>query len=272
MAPSPIEPGSPTGPLPRVLHGTLSRDEAALLLAAHQQALRDGGAAALKDHRRSAVTRVTHHGQCLCIKEYKPLGWGDRLKDALRGSRAQRAWHGATRLAANGVSSPELVALLEHRGVHYLVAECVADGQPLNTFLAERFAGALPPDQLQGKRSLIRELARWLRSIHDLGIYHDDWSAKNLLVARRDGRWCFFLLDYESISLLRPLTLRRRVKNLGQLNDLTHGLTRSDRLRFLLAYAGHDPEFARGSFVAKVLGFTRRRIRHRERRLEDERA
>ena len=66
--------------------------------------------------------------------------------------------------------------------------------------MAQRFAAPPSPAELDAKRTLVRQLARWLRRVHDLGIYHDDWSAKNILAAQDDAGWHFYLLDYESLD------------------------------------------------------------------------
>ncbi|MEN8184025.1 MAG: lipopolysaccharide kinase InaA family protein, partial [Myxococcota bacterium] len=113
------------------------------------------------------------------------------------------------------------------------------------------------------RRRLLRDLGRWLRGIHDAGVYHDDWSAKNILAAEHDGCWSFFLLDLESVVPHKGLNRRRRMKNLGQICDAPANLTATDRMRCLIAYADGDREFTRGSFPRGVLTSARRRARRR---------
>lgn len=228
------------------------------MLAAHHAALATGQGV-LKTDRRTALTRVQWGGCLACVKEYR---WGGLLA----GSRLWRAVRGAKLLAAKGVAAPELLAALCQGRRAYLVTRYVEDATPLKKLFSTRFAGRLSPEELRAKRSLIRQLAAWLRSIHDKGIYHDDWSAKNILAAQRGEDWQFWLLDLESLSARKRLTYRRRVKNLGQLADVPGGLSATDKMRFLLAYAAGDRAFTRGSFPRDVLRYTLRRIQARQRR------
>lgn len=252
---------------------TPTREDALAMLAEHHRALEAGGDAVLKNHRRTAVTRILHNGELLCVKEYKCLGWLDRVKDALRRPRANRAWQGALRLEAHGVTTPQAVAVIEQAARRYLVTRYIEGAAPLNRLLDERSAGpAAAAAELNAQRAMIRELARWLRRVHDLGIYHDDWSAKNILVAQDEAGWHFYLLDYESVSPHARLTPRRRAKNLGQLSDIPVGVSRADKMRFLLAYAGEDRSLTRGRFVQAIVDFARRRAERRQRRVQRSRS
>ena len=106
--------------------------------------------------------------------------------------------------------------------------------------------------------------------MHDRGIYHNDWSAKNILTVERGGQWTFYLLDLDSVTFYKGLTARRRAKNLGQLGDVPKGITASDRMRFLLAYADGDPSLTRGRFPRDALSTIRRRAERKARRLARE--
>ncbi|HPD17962.1 MAG TPA: lipopolysaccharide kinase InaA family protein [Planctomycetota bacterium] len=243
----------------------LDRRQLEQMLVAHRTALATGRGV-LKRDARTAVTRVPCRDAWACVKEYRRSGPLDLLKELLRGSRARRAWRGAALLARKGVSAPEALAAFRHGTSAFLVTRYVEGAVPLNRLIAERFAGALSADQLQAKRRLLRQLAAWLRRVHDLGIYHDDWSAKNFLAAEQPDGWVFYLLDFESLSARKPLTRRRRAKNLAQLADLPHGVTRADKMRFLVAYAAGDRTRTRGRFPREILRLGRQRVAARQRR------
>jgi tRNA A-37 threonylcarbamoyl transferase component Bud32 len=232
--------------------------ELSALIAAHDAAL-GSGKGVLKDGPRTAVTRVRYGLGWLCVKEYRPHGLLDRIKDALRGSRARRALRGANKLHAHGIATPEIVALAGRDGKSYLFTSFINGATPLDLLLRKRFSAAQGQAEVADKRTMVRKLGRWLRRVHDLGIYHDDWSTKNILVTQRGQEWTFHFVDMESVSSRKRLTYRRRVKNLGQISDTRFGITRTDRMRFLLAYAGDDASLTRGSFPRDVLKATQRR-------------
>ena len=241
-----------------------SRQVLSEALRAHRRALASG-VGVLKDGRRSAVTRVQVGNISACVKEYRANGV-DRLKDRLRVSRAERAWRAAHVLAERGIATPEPMAVVERGGTRHLLTRYVTAARPLDRLLLERFAAPLSALERLAKLSLLHALGGWVRRIHDQGIYHGDWSAKNVLAVESEGVWSFLLLDLESVAPGRRLTTRRRAKNLGQLSDPPLDLTPTDLMRFLLAYAGGEAELARGAFPRAVLASAGRRRRRRERR------
>lgn len=236
----------------------VSWEELAALIAAHDAAL-SSGEGVLKDGRRTAVTRLRCGDVWLCVKEYRPVGLVDRIKDRLRGSRAGRAWKGAKYLSAHGIATPETVGLVKRNEKSYLVTSFIDGATPLDLLLRNRFSGALGQAEVAHKRTMVRQLGKWLRRVHDLGLYHDDWSSKNILVSQNGYEWIFRFVDMESVQARKRLTYRRRVKNLGQLSKAPFGITRTDRMRFLLAYAADDATLTREAFPQDVLAAARRR-------------
>lgn len=256
----------PSGRVFLVANAGLSNADVAAALAGHGRALATGEGR-LKDERRTAVTRVVVGGEALCVKECRQSGLWDWLKTLCRGSRASMAWRAARRLSVAGITTPEPKAVVVRGSTRLLITQFVEDSVALNHLLAGRFSGPLSASELEAKRTMIRELARWLRRVHDEGIYHNDWSAKNILTVEREGRWAFYLLDLESVTFYKGLTRRRRAKNLGQLGDVAAGVTATDRMRFLLAYADGDSSLARGRFPRHALATLRRRAQRKARRL-----
>ena len=240
----------------------LSKQELTAIIIAHHAALRSGQGV-LKDRQRNAVTSVRHGNDWFCVKEYRTCGLPDRIKDCLRRTRARRAWNGAIHLHKQGVSSPEPVSQVKKDGKNYFITRFISGAIPLNLLLRKRFSGYLDRTEITAKRMMVKQLGHWLRSIHDLGIYHDDWSSKNILATQHNERWIFHLLDMESVLPRKRLTYRRRVKNLGQISDAPFGITRTDRMRFLIAYAGDDAALTRGDFPAAVITAERLRAKKR---------
>jgi tRNA A-37 threonylcarbamoyl transferase component Bud32 len=237
----------------------LSQEEIHDIIAGHHTAL-NSGEGVLKNGHRNRVTRVYQLNGLLCVKEYRSPALADRFKEWLRGSRARRAWEGALHLHKHGISAPEIVSLIKQGRRSYLVTRFITGAIPLNRLLRERFTKSSDPLETAAKRAMIRQLGPWLRRIHDLGIYHDDWSTKNILTTQHNEKWHFHLLDMESVLPRKPLTYRRRVKNLAQISDAPFGVTRTDRMRFLLAYAGDDTTLTRGKFPHDVLVANRLRL------------
>jgi serine/threonine protein kinase len=93
------------------------------------------------------------------------------------------------------------------------------------------------------KRKLIRLAALLLKSFHQAGFFHRDLQLKNILIANNQP----LLIDFDR-SYQRPaLSITQKMKNLLRLNRSVEKwkrfglpITRTDRWRFFLAYAGND--------------------------------
>ncbi len=100
-------------------------------------------------------------------------------------------------------------------------------------------------ENLRLKRKTIRSAGRLIRQFHQAGFFHGDLQLKNILVAGDQ----LLLIDFDR-SYRRPaLSLHKKMKNLLRLNRSVEkwkriglSITRTDRWRFFLAYAGDDKE------------------------------
>ena len=93
------------------------------------------------------------------------------------------------------------------------------------------------------KRKTIRSVGLLIRQFHQAGFFHGDLQLKNILVAGDQ----ILLIDFDRSYRKPALSLQERMKNLLRLNRsaekwkrLGLPITRTDRWRFFLAYAGGD--------------------------------
>ena len=107
---------------------------------------------------------------------------------------------------------------------------------PLDQLLRANFSGILSGTQRQRKQHLIRQVGILARQLHGAGLFHRDFYLSHVFVSPKD---VLQLIDLQRI-LCRPLRAKHfRIKDLAQLNysaSRIPGITRSDRLRLLLAY------------------------------------
>jgi 3-deoxy-D-manno-octulosonic acid kinase len=104
--------------------------------------------------------------------------------------------------------------------------------------------GANPSrENISSKRKKIRSVGHLIRQFHEAGFFHGDLQLKNILVAGDQ----LLLIDFDRSYRKSALSTRERMKNLLRLNRSTEkwrrlGLpvTRTDRWRFFLTYAGDD--------------------------------
>ena len=98
-------------------------------------------------------------------------------------------------------------------------------------------------EHLVRKRKTIRSAGLLLQKFHQAGFFHGDLQLKNVLVVGDE----ILLIDFDRSYRKKALSLKERMKNFLRLNRSVEkwrrvGLpvTRTDRWRFFLAYAGED--------------------------------
>jgi len=98
-------------------------------------------------------------------------------------------------------------------------------------------------ENLFRKRKTIRSVGLLIRQFHQAGFFHGDLQLKNILVAGDQ----LLLIDFDRSYRKSILSGKEKIKNLLRLNRsaekwrcLGLSITRTDRWRFFLAYAGND--------------------------------
>ena len=173
------------------------------------------------------------------------------MKALVKGSRGRRARLKSDALLAAGVQAPENIAWGSLPGrSEYLFTRAVP-GQGVTHWLRE----ALAPrsgEELTQRRQLLRQLGHFIGRMHAAGFIHGDLRTSNVLAHWQDGDFRFTLIDNERTVRIQPPPGRALLRNLMQLNMLTHAdLSPRDRMRF---FAGWRQEMGELNNVeAKVL-------------------
>ncbi len=90
-----------------------------------------------------------------------------------------------------------------------------------------------------------------MRSMHDAGIFHGDLNLKNIILQTTDPQNIKgYLIDFDKSFIRSHLRETLRIRNLLRLNRSAEKfknqglpITRTDVLRFLLAYFQNPPDF-----------------------------
>ena len=175
----------------------------------------------------------------LVVKHYRRKRGLKALRYIIRRSPALRSWRGAYMLSIRNIRTVEAVAALEERkgprvlGDSYFISDKIPGAENLVSFVGNRRSD---------RAAALIGAARFLRNVHDRGIYHADMKATNILVRRGGGgRLEFFLTDLDHVSAGLHVSEKRVLRNLFQLNKSFPSLERlslRDRYRFLSAYCG----------------------------------
>jgi tRNA A-37 threonylcarbamoyl transferase component Bud32 len=216
----------------------LDADFLAKLLADPDAPFRDPDAKLLKDSRSSTVAELTvptpTGPRRAVYKRFRVTTRFEPLKNLLRPSPALRSWRTGHGLLARYLPTPRPLAVFHRRKAGlsyegYILVEKVESARDLYSHL-DRVADR--PAFLD----VLGRVARLARDLHRRQLSHRDLKAANVLVGPDGGVW---LIDLVGVRASAELGKPRRVQNLARLNAsflADPRVSRTDRLRFLLAY------------------------------------
>ncbi|BCR05193.1 hypothetical protein DESUT3_22620 [Desulfuromonas versatilis] len=147
-----------------------------------------------KPGSRGFAVKVEIGGRSYFLKAYNCLGWGYRLRNALRRSRALRTWCVNWGFLFRGVPVPRPVLCLEERrfrllGRSYLLTEFAEGSCNLQQAWATRSGDACV--------SLLGRVTAVLGDMHRRGCVHGDLKWNNILVAGTAGDEEICLVDLD---------------------------------------------------------------------------
>jgi hypothetical protein len=181
---------------------------------------------------------------------------GTRFRRLRRGSSARHVVRITGALETAGISAPAVWISGYDRasGRELLVTQRAEGDGPLRTLAG--LVGALAV-----KRALLRALGVEIARLHRGGFVHGDLTPFNIFIVRGEPAR-FVLLDHEGTrrSFFIGRT-RRQIRNFVQLGHFNlPGLTRTDRLRVLTAYAAASNSRNLRTFTRRVNALLVRRL------------
>ena len=171
---------------------------------------------------KQSLQRIVHRvrlgdGTTVIVKTYLLRAFKDRLKRRLFGPKPRIEWAMSRRLLAMGVAASHALAVgcpLDQRGPveGYLVVHAPADATSIADYQATLTGPA-------GRLAFLRELAGFVRRLHDAGVSHLDLHAGNILVLSQAASAAerFLVIDLHRIRVGGPSSQRHRLAALGQL-------------------------------------------------------
>ncbi len=185
----------------------------------------------------SRFARVAFHaGEQLYYKEFLPRGFLEEVKALAKGSRGRRARLHSEALIAAGFPAPENVAWGSLPGRREYLFTRAVPGQGVTHWLRDQLV-LRSGEQLAQRRQLLRQLGHFIGRMHAAGFIHGDLRTSNVLAHQQDGDFQFILIDNERTVRVQPPSGKAMLRNLMQLNMLTHSdLSPRDRMRFFTGW------------------------------------
>jgi len=161
---------------------------------------------------------ITFNGVCIKIHNRK-LFTPDRCLVSWKMSRA---------LEVRNISTPRSLGYFKMDGKSFFLSKYLVDGTLLDDYLSSF------TDEQQKRRAL-KELALWLKKVHDCNIWHKDFKSSSILY--QNGH--YYIVDLDGVRI-RRLTEENKIVFFGQLNaSLSDAITCKDRLRFYYYYSAN---------------------------------
>lgn len=216
-------------------------------LRLHSEAVRCNSDLVLKSSPRGAVTivEIQKDGRpwSVCVKESGIYGWRQRVEAMFRGSKARRIWVAANGLRIRNVAACELLAAGERRE-RGLVTQCFVVMKalehcvPLDRHVHARLTYLSGRSLMRYKRAMAWALGRFVAEVHEKRIYHRDLKPSNIMVREGGQKGVdFVLMDLDRVVFDREVSMRRRARNLAQLDlAFLHRLSLFERMRCFFAY------------------------------------
>lgn len=194
-------------------------------------------------------------GRGYFVKIHSGIGWGEIFKNLsqlrLPVLGARNEWLAITRLGELHIDTMKVVGFGE-RGINparqqsFLITEELANTVSLEDF-CRNWKNVPPPLTL--KRTMIRQLGRIARTLHENGVNHRDFYLCHFLLdlgsahgAGPNSSLKMYLIDLHRVQLRRRTPLRWIIKDIAGLyfSSADCGLTKRDVIRFLRAYRGKE--------------------------------
>lgn len=191
------------------------------------------------------------NGKRMVLRQYSHGGLLRALTGNLYliGSRSFRELAITEEIRSSGIPAIQLIGAIHQMVVRpfyraYLLSLEIPHAKNLIQYFQQNGSN-LSRESLLHKRKTIRSAGALLGQFHRAGFYHNDLQLKNLLVVEDQ----VLIIDFDRSYRKATLSLRERIKNLLRLNRSVEKwkrfglpITRTDRWRFLMAYAGEDQE------------------------------
>ena len=178
-------------------------------------------------------------------------------------SRAKKSWRAAEVLMQHGIPTPAPIAYLDTRRWGFLLRSyLLVERLPASEAVHRRYRRLYRPCADAGlvkEKEILRDaLACALAAMHENGIFYGDLKASNVLVYPAEGKMALAFIDLESVRIAKPISLARRVEDLGSLLCSFLGIvSRRDAGRFIKRYIASSPTLGadQKTFIRKINRF-----------------
>jgi tRNA A-37 threonylcarbamoyl transferase component Bud32 len=168
------------------------------------------------------------------------------LYSFLLSSKALQSWTVACYLIQNGLGTPRPMAIFENRQSGWL-SHCYYISDQIQNYKTLRELNKELTHDFGKKLAVIGALARYMRALHDAGVYHKDLTPRNFLFEEdtRHG-YHIYLVDLNRARIKKKVSVYRRIRDLARIKVCACP-TDGQSLRKITC--GYDPRCERTIFL-----------------------
>jgi heptose I phosphotransferase len=223
----------------------------------------EGGTIAKDLLRERTTTRIELTGQegqqhAFYLKRHAPAPWKEQIKPLLRFTRpilgARNEWNAILRFHEIGISTMTPVAMGESGRRSFLMTKSIEGCEKLSHWMeshhddSNRNGNEDDPET----NGIVDELADIARSMHAVGMHHQDFYLTHLLRPLRNENRKIHVIDLGRVRKRKHLAKRWIIKDLAQLNYSAHLFSEKHRKRFLEAYLETPLEEIDRGFIRRI--------------------
>ncbi len=174
--------------------------------------------------------------QTVCVKYFHDRRLRVRLRTFLGMAKGRKGYFSGVRLERMGVRVPEQLACLEFRpfGPTVVAMELLKDIRTTVCWFADH-----QPEKgtVTVPRALLERFAEFVASLHRQGVYHCDFSPRNVMVQQQGDELNFVLIDLEDVRFRSSVSRRYCLQNLARFaRESVPHLSVYTLMRFLRIY------------------------------------
>lgn len=176
---------------------------------------------------RNEVRLLVFGNQKFVVKRYKKMHFIKQILNIYRKSKARKSFENALILIERGISTPNPIAFVEYRNSMGLLTDAYyisnyTDYNPIAYALNE-FGNF--------EHRLVKELAKFVASLHEKGIMHHDLNSTNVMFRKDNGDFHFLIIDINRMSISKDYKSPSTTKCLKNITRFSH---LSDLFRYFL--------------------------------------
>lgn len=162
---------------------------------------------------RNQIKKFTTHDITVNVKRYRiPFFVNRFIYNTFRPTKASRAYEYALKLRSMDINTPEPVAYITQTNCGILEFSYFISIQVAYPRRCYEFKDA-PLDTIA---PIVKALAQYAARLHELGVYHKDFSPGNILFDEINGQWEFCIVDINRMEFVE-VSMKKGCKNFARL-------------------------------------------------------